>query len=355
MARDLYQNTITAAGPDGTLRALANVQVFVYLPGTQTLATIYTGRTGPAQQNNPFVTDATGAVEFYAEVGEYDIRIKDLDPIPRIAERTFSWNAFNGSNQGIPSSIIARDGGLDLSAIAADIKRQLCQIGEVIMWWRPNSTVPIPAGFEICDGRVIAPENHDFPVNEPITLPDLRNRFILGADPFKTDGTASSNGDGTANSGRQHPNAPGIRGTGGSNTSKNLQHTHQYSHTHGVPGVDHLHYFAGVDHLHGGPAIGVAVGIGPANRGTASSPNSGGLESTAYTNHIHPLSPSGWASTTGTADRPLGAYTHGADRSLNTTTNSQSSTTTDLGTLSNSADLRPLHYGLLFLMKVRQA
>jgi hypothetical protein len=353
MARDIYQNTIAAAGTDGTLRALADIQIYVYLPGTLTVATIYTGRTGPAEAGNPLLTDVTGAVEFYAEVGEYDVRVRDTQAIPRIADRTTSWNAFNGSAQGLPSTLLERDGGIDLAALAEDIKRQMTQIGQVIDWWRPANTVPIPAGFAICDGRTIQAADHDFGTGGPVALPDLRNKFVIGADPFKTDAAASSNGDGSAASGAQHPNAPGIRGVGGSNTTKNLAHSHQYSHYHPVTGVDHLHAFSTPDHLHGPPGIGVSVGMGTANRGTASSPNSGGLESTAYTSHVHGLSANGWAGNTGAADRYLGGYTIGADRSLLTYTGTQNTTTTDNGNITTAADMRPAHVGLLKLMKVK--
>jgi hypothetical protein len=163
MARGFYQNTIALAQPDGTLKSLAGVNIFVYQPGTQTLATIYAGRTGAAQANNPLLTDSTGLVEFYADVGEYDIRTKDTNAVPRIADRTVGWNSFNGSNQGVPSALLARDNGLDLSAIAADVTRQMLPIGAVIDWWRPDGTVPIPAGFEICDGHTVSAGSHDFP------------------------------------------------------------------------------------------------------------------------------------------------------------------------------------------------
>ena len=239
MARDIYQNTIAQAQADGTLKALANVQVFVYAPGTTNVATIYAARTGATTVANPILTGATGAVEFYADVGEYDVRFLDTIAPARIADRTVQWNALSGANGGIPTAKLTRDGGIDLAALAADVLRQATQIGQVIDWWRPAATVPIPSGFEIADGRTIAAANHDFGTGSSITLPDLRNTFILGADSGKAQGTAAGGTDGVAD-------APGIGGAGGSqrhtlSVAELAQHAHgadsnQDGHVHGMNG-----------------------------------------------------------------------------------------------------------------------
>jgi hypothetical protein len=211
VARDLYQNTIALADATGTLKALSGVQVFVYLPGTTNPATIYTGRTGGAQAGNPMLTDATGLVEFYAEVGEYDIRVLDTVVPNRIADRTVPWNAINASDNGIPTSKLAGDGGIGLAEVAADLLRQVIPIGQVIDWWRPNDTFPLPGGFVVCAGQTLLTAEHDFGTGGSIVVPDLRNMFILGADDTKAGGTAAGTTD-TAGA------APGIRGAGGSQT-----------------------------------------------------------------------------------------------------------------------------------------
>jgi hypothetical protein len=347
MARGFYQNTIALAQPDGTLKSLAGVNIFVYQPGTQTLATIYAGRTGAAQANNPLLTDSTGLVEFYADVGEYDIRTKDTNAVPRIADRTVGWNSFNGSNQGVPSALLARDNGLDLSAIAADVTRQMLPVGAVIDWWRPDGTVPIPAGFEICDGHTVSAGSHDFPnwSAQPITLPDLRNKFVIGADSLKADGTASNNGDGTAAFNAAHPNAPGIRGVGGSNTIKSLAHTHQFAHSHTTPAVttNPASIDRSLAHAHSGGSL----FVNGHNR-TAVVQWGGSNEAHALANSVSGMG--------GGASGGEGAPDHlHYNVTPAVTTNSISTTTTDNGTMSATTDMRPQHVGLLKLMKVRRA
>ncbi|WP_239405346.1 hypothetical protein [Frankia sp. Cj3] len=64
--------TEAALKTDGTLLKSGSVSVF--LPGTSTLATLYTSRTKSATAANPVTTDATsGMLTFYADPGLYDL------------------------------------------------------------------------------------------------------------------------------------------------------------------------------------------------------------------------------------------------------------------------------------------
>ena len=93
-------------------------------------------------------------------------------------------------------------------------------IGTIISWFRPTSTTPVPDTWHICDGSVLAAGNgvnHSFPgISGSVTLPDLRNKFILGADP-----TAGNQGNPAV--AVTSPNidtaagAPGAQAAGGSN------------------------------------------------------------------------------------------------------------------------------------------
>ena len=51
-------------------------------------------------------------------------------------------------------------------------------IGAVIDWWRPSAAYPIPNGFVVADGSVLSDAKS--PLNG-MTLPDLRGRFVKGA------------------------------------------------------------------------------------------------------------------------------------------------------------------------------
>lgn len=60
---------------NGALVPLGTATVTVYLAGTQTLATLYSNYAGNTALANPLLTSATGALEFYAEDGRYDVVI----------------------------------------------------------------------------------------------------------------------------------------------------------------------------------------------------------------------------------------------------------------------------------------
>ena len=62
----LVINVATGIGTQATIT--------VYEPNTANLSTIYSDKTGTAE-SNPFTTDANGRAKFYADPGEYDIKV----------------------------------------------------------------------------------------------------------------------------------------------------------------------------------------------------------------------------------------------------------------------------------------
>lgn len=365
-SRDIYETTVTASGAGGALVPMAGVLVYVVPRGgveaDVNQVTVFQSDVGITQGPdpksgatgvNPFTTGATGAVRFWANgPAELDLIFKDTVAPARIDDRV-GWNAMPAHLGSIPTSMLAEDGGLKLAHLAEEIKRQQMQVGMVDDFWRPASSVPPPAGFEICDGHQV--NSHDFPgIAGPINVPDLRNVFILGADPTKAHGAGATVGNGPAN-------APGIAGVGGSNAARS------FAHGHGVPGVDHLHLTTAPDHLHGAGALytgnhshGVSVtgNTGNGNRGQPFQLG-GGAEAGAYLNHSHGVAASGGTDlagnigvggTTGAADRSLAAWSGAADRSLNTATNSTTWTGGD-----PSGDFRPAFVGLLRIIKVKKS
>lgn len=343
--RDIYKRTMTLNDVGtGMLRALDGIQVAVYHKDSDVLATIYRRRDGVAQGPapeveavggpNPFTTGPSGGIEFWCDPDEYDIETSDAQVPPRITARRVGWNAVSASPLSLPSGWIAGDGELPLAALEAKVLEQMVPIGGVIEWWRPNSTVAPPSGFEIALGQSVPADEHEFPgVAGGINLPNLLNVFTIGADADKNNGVTSGLIDDASG-------APGIGGVGGSNTGKNL------GHSHGVPGVAHEHLGYSPDHLHGGVSYSGATG--GANRITPWGTNisSGGQEQLAWGNHAHGFS--GGSSLTGSRDRNWQFWTAGMNVGTSTGTNSTS------WSANPGSDFRPRHIGLLKIMKVRR-
>jgi hypothetical protein len=350
---------MTIAAPDpvsSVMKALSDVRITVYRRDTQNQVTIYrrhdgttqgpTTESGAVGGPNPFVTGPSGLAEFWCDGPvEVDVAIEDTQAPSRLTARTIGWNCLTAAAGSIPGNMLADDASISLAKMGADVMRQVHQIGQVIDWWRPDLSVPVPTGWEICDGRQIPAGQHDFPglANAAINLPDLRNRFIIGADATK----ALAQG---ANQGDLATDAPGIAGTGGSNRSKDFRHGH------GVPGVDHVHYVPGVDHLHsvGSLYTGGHSHGGPESANDRFHNNADSVVNLARPWGIASVGNIGVGGTTGAADRGLAVNSAGADRALATATNS-TTWTLDPGSGAAVVDLRPRFIGLLKLMKVRRS
>lgn len=361
MARDVFHMTVAAPDASDMLVALEGVQVSVYLRGTTTAVTIYQAATGATQGStpaagatggpNPFTTGPTGNVEFWADgPAELDVFVHDTVGPSRIADRRFGWNVMPMAAGSLPTTFIAQDGGMTLASLAADVKRQLHQIGEVIDWWRPDASVPIPTGFEICDGRQILAGSHDFPGlgGSNINLPDLRNRFVLGADSTKTHGVAAVGGDPVGD-------APGIAGSGGSQQ-------HQLTAVQsGVPVHTHTDDLAAPIHSHGSGTIATSAAV--VVSGANQLPFLAGGPSSWVS---YPV-PTGLASVVAGRDSSAGANnvlnTQGSHlHAVTGSTGGASSTTLTGGVKDSTAagaasahNNTPRYIGLLKLMKVRRS
>lgn len=355
-ARSNYRDVIAIAGVAGALTALANVQVEVRLPGTVNKATIY-GSRNPADLTplaNPLTTDATGIVNFWAEVGEYDLFFHDTIAPARIADQTIGWSSISPVDKGIPTAKLRDDAAMSFLSMAADAMRQFVPLGTVIDWWRPSSTYDAgagagnpPLGYEVCDGRTIPVGSHDFGGGNPIVLPDLRNKFILGANIANSDGSIVASADETPGT------APGIRGAGGLHrlaldATQIPSHQHRVNGTTGNSNQNIDHYHAGTTgtenqslfHDHG---LNYVVNAG-----------SSGTGNTAIT--TSDSQPKGRFPTRG--DGPQ-AHNHNFSTgggSVNVTNHNH---TMDFQSGNTGGGLthenRPSYYGLLKIMKVRRA
>lgn len=363
MARACYVETVCSVAGDGTLKALTGVSVTVKLRGESTLATIFSDPTNDDVITYPYLTTG-GLVEFWADVDIYDISYEDTANPKRIPDKTISWDAVSADRKGT-----------SLKQMNDDLLRQLPPVGNVLDWWRPppvgGDSVPLPSGYEPADGRTIAAGLHDFPISGSITLPDLRNQFILGADadPAK-DGTNGANGNLAAN-------APGVRGGGGSNAVKDLTHTHNSpGHNHGLGSLSVV--AANIDHTHGDTAGSnqslqhqhslnyqiISVNPSPATQAIASlsfNPHDHGKgvamsEADSAPDHLHG---------SGTPDHTHGTYgmnanvTHGHSLTGSVggggpSGDSAIQTTAASANITSTHDVRPRYYGLIKLIKVRR-
>lgn len=112
----------------------------------------------------------------------------------------------------------------DRSVTSPKLADDIVPVGTIISWWRPNGSTPLPLGWVVADGSTLLAVQHDFAGGGTIQVPDMRNRFVLGA---------ATGGTGT---GTTQP--PGIGQAGGTNLA-NLSHTHGVPHAHTVSSHTH--------------------------------------------------------------------------------------------------------------------
>lgn len=94
----------------------------------------------------------------------------------------------------------------------------------VLMYHADLQNETLPVSYEYCDGRTLNAASQDINPGSTYTLPDLRNRFILGADLTKAAGNAGT-------SGGNPTDAPGPKGVGGLH-AKSLATTELPAHNH---------------------------------------------------------------------------------------------------------------------------
>jgi hypothetical protein len=240
-----------------------------------------------------------------------------------------------GSAQIIDGSVGAPE-ILDGSVGVAELDPNIVPLGTVIAWYRPNTGVSLPGGgWEVCDGRAWNTVSNAWGVSAGF-MPDLRNKFILGAA--------------LTNIGTGFTQNPDIGMAGGTH-SNDLTHGHTVNaHSHTVNAHSHV-ITADGNHFHyygsdNGSLTPPANPVGPtvqsiANRGNDNYQTAAAVaEAFAYKNHNH------YGNTSLTPDHTHGGSTGNATPG----TDSQSpGTNSQLGIQDN----RPAYVGLLYIMRVR--
>lgn len=181
----------------------------------------------------------------------------------------------------------------------------------IIMYHADATNEPIPSSYEACDGRLLGIGTHDIGGGtSTYQLPDLRNRFILGADITKGVGVVGGITDTAAD-------APGPKATSGVNsTSLSIGNLPAHSHT-----------------ITGSPSV-----TDPGHH------------------HLQTLT----TTSAGASAQPGFGFGNPKDSSTDNTGNATTGITVGIGSLGTASigsgtalDIRPRYYGLVFLMKVR--
>lgn len=181
-------------------RPMAGIEVSVFAPGTTTLQTIYSARTGGATKANPIITGTDGYAEFWGESGGYDIRLRDTQG-SRIPTKTIGWNAVNGEAGGIPPAQIAN--GILLAQLEAAVTAALWKPGDI----KAQGGAAVPTGWLACDGSAVNRVTYSALYNAlggaaspwgmgdgstTFNLPDLRGRAMAGVGTAAGDATAGN-------------------------------------------------------------------------------------------------------------------------------------------------------------------
>lgn len=222
-------------------------------------------------------------------------------------------------------------------AVTADkLDPSILPIGLTAMWYRADSSVLPPAGWEIMDGRAWSTITNKLGAGgvqwNTGNIPNMANKFPLGSA--------------LAGTGSLPSQAPGIGSIGGQH-ERDLTHTHTTNphshivdaHAHNIiPDGSHRHTFdgqAGADHL-----FTRDVGV----------PRAEGTRQALYLPGHN--SSSSLGSNVVTLMTVVGDHSHGGVSGV-TSPSTNGATVTVNNSLTGNQDLRPAHIGLLFIMKVR--
>jgi hypothetical protein len=321
-------------------------------------ATIYAAETGGTTLANPLTTTTDGRIDGWLEEGAYDLTISGsgittyTQPLDIVSGKSIL--AFPGDRLVAGSVVGAAlaNSTVTGSKIASgtitplNLANSVLPIGSVIQWWRPNGAYPLPSGWAVCDGSIISSSNHDFGTGGSITLPNMTNRFAMGANPSAAYGQTGDGGSVGA----------GVNGSGGANFLA-LAHSHvaddHYHNAQGTVGSYAGNLYAD-DHLHSSGSLYAAnhahhfaVGTSAGNRGGPMQLG-GGAEAGTFLNHWHWIETDTWGSQPG-----VGGSTGASDRWLYVRGNTSGSSHRGMTSALSTVDSRPLWVGLVYLMKIK--
>lgn len=312
----------------------ANAKVTVNSRATGTQANVYTSESGGDLLPQPITCDAKGRCPGWIDRGAYTAVVSGTNVTSYNEHFDSAPASAGGIDAGwLADAIVADHNLIDFAVTARKLQQDVLPVGSVLLWWRPDNTVPLPVGYVPMDGRTLVAGQHDFPVAGSVTLTDMRNRMPLGADPalaYAAQKAAVGNANVDAPAG-----APGINGQGGS---------HQHTLTAAQNGT-HSHPITDPGHLHGGSADTQLSGLWLPNApgGTPRMWDGGPLAINSSTGFWAPVADrTGWSMVNAGHSHNITTDTRGTGISVNNNTGA-----------GNPHNNTPLYAGLLFIMKVK--
>lgn len=243
------------------------------------------------------------------------------------------------------------------------VEKYSAPVGVVVMW--AGSISEIPQGWALCDGTTKRDR-----VGNSVTLPDLRDRFIVGAGNSYSIGATGGNNSQTITTGNNS-----VTPTASSNLSGGIsghalsrsqipQHRHGIDHSHGINDPGHSHTFSYNINNEGVNSGGAQVMDGisfSSGTGVTTSTAATGITSTKTIVETSGNPQLGYSGYGGARDSPDGLnslgpssdrsdvgaeHNHGHNFSVSTTLNNTTHTH------SFTIDVRPPYYALAFIYKL---
>lgn len=227
-----------------------NYDVLTAIDGPSSIYYVYAVASGVPTANSTQVSNFDVAVSTYAPNYAY---VKEVASVEWDGSAISAvWNNPHKLNAAQLEGYVASDdpaGGPVIPVASSNSKLNRgfnplfssnVPVGDVIDYWVPPGGIfSVPDGWMLCDGSVVPSGSHEFGPFD-VTLPDLRDRYIIGANPSSIYGSESSATDSTTG-------APGISGGKATHFNQSYishshtvaEHSHVASHRHSM--ASHYH------------------------------------------------------------------------------------------------------------------
>lgn len=193
------------------------------------------------------------------------------------ASKPYGWSDTERVPGGGYGNYPEQKSGKSLYNVISGLNFNDVPLGTIVAWWRPVADLQPPNGWVVCDGSQVS--DHSYSFEQPIIVPDLRNKTVVGAK--NTQGANAITDYGNIAGGQAEPQdgfnyAPGVGydsgketavGTAksGTNVIRDITHKHNAGsglfippHSHKMPHVhditNHRHVLDphqhGMNHQH---------------------------------------------------------------------------------------------------------